>query len=69
MSQKSGQKRRQKRREHEKRLNQKPKGLTVERHDTEGVPIRLLKREKEMSDEDWKALLETVNRGDFPDWL
>ena len=41
----------------------------VERHDTEGVPIRLLKREKEMSDEDWKALLERVNRGDFPDWL
>lgn len=65
MSRKSG----QKRREHEKRLSQKPKGLTITRHDTEGVPIRLLKRGKGMSDEDWKALLETVNRGDFPDWL
>ena len=69
MNRKSGQKRRQKRREREKRLSQKPKGLRIERYDTEGVPIRLLKREKGMSDEDWKMLLERVNRGDFPDWL
>ena len=69
MSQKSGQKRRKKRRQREKRLNKKPKGLTVERHDAEGVPIRVLKREQGMNDEDWTALLERVNRGDWPDWL
>ncbi len=65
MSRKSNEKRRRGR----KALNQKPKGLRIERYDTEGVPIRLLRREKGMSDEDWKMLLERVNRGDFPDWL